>query len=44
MRRSQIEVRPIAGAIGAEIHNVDVSKDLDEGTIPTSAGLCSTIA
>jgi taurine dioxygenase len=33
MRRSQIEVRPIAGAIGAEIHNVDVSKDLDEGTI-----------
>ena len=33
MRRSQIEVRPIAGAIGAEIHNVDVSKDLDEDTI-----------
>jgi taurine dioxygenase len=33
MRRSQIEVRPIAGAIGAEIHNVDVSEDLDEGTI-----------
>ena len=33
MRRSQIEVRPIAGAIGAEIHNVDVSKDLDEGMI-----------
>jgi taurine dioxygenase len=33
MRRSQIEVRPIAGAIGAEIHNVDVSQDLDEGTI-----------
>jgi taurine dioxygenase len=33
MPKSQIEVRPIAGAIGAEIHNVDVSKDLDEGTI-----------
>jgi taurine dioxygenase len=26
-------VRPIAGSIGAEIHNVDVSQDLDDGTI-----------
>jgi taurine dioxygenase len=33
MRNSRIEVRPIAGAIGAEIHNVDVSADLDEGTV-----------
>jgi taurine dioxygenase len=33
MRNSQIEVRPIAGAIGAEVHNVDVSEDLDERTI-----------
>ena len=33
MRNSQIEVRPIAGSIGAEIHNVDVSQDLDEATI-----------
>ena len=33
MRNSQIEVRPIAGSIGAEIHNVDVGKDLDEATI-----------
>jgi taurine dioxygenase len=33
MRNSQIEVRPIAGSIGAEIHNVDVSQDLDDGTI-----------
>ena len=33
MRNSQIEVRPIAGAVGAEIHNVDVSQDLDDGTI-----------
>ena len=33
MRNSRIEVRPIAGAIGAEIHNVDVSQDLDEATI-----------
>src|SRR5690242_18638814 len=33
MRNSQIEVRPIAGAIGAEIHNVDVSEDLDDATI-----------
>ena len=33
MRNSRIEVRPIAGAIGAEIHNVDVGADLDEATI-----------
>jgi taurine dioxygenase len=33
VRNSQIEVRPIAGAIGAEIHNVDVGRDLDDGTI-----------
>jgi taurine dioxygenase len=33
MRNSQIEVRPIAGAIGAEIHYVDVSQDLDDRTI-----------
>ena len=30
MRNSQIEVRPIAGSIGAEIHNVDVSQELDD--------------
>jgi taurine dioxygenase len=33
MRNSQIEVRPIAGAIGAEIHNIDVSQELDDATI-----------
>ena len=33
MRNSQIEVRPIAGSIGAEIHNVDVGQDLDAATI-----------
>ena len=33
MRNSQIEIEPIAGSIGAEIHNVDVSQDLDEATI-----------
>jgi taurine dioxygenase len=33
MRNSQIEVPPIAGSIGAEIHNVDVSQDLDDRTI-----------
>jgi taurine dioxygenase len=33
MRNSQIEVRPIAGAIGAEIHNVDVAQKLDDRTI-----------
>jgi len=31
--RGKIEVRPIAGAIGAEIHNVDVSQDLDDDSI-----------
>lgn len=33
MRESQIKVEPIAGSIGAEIHNVDVSADLDEATV-----------
>jgi taurine dioxygenase len=33
MRNSQIEVRPIAGSIGAEIHNVDVSQELDDAII-----------
>jgi alpha-ketoglutarate-dependent taurine dioxygenase len=33
MRNGQIEVRPISGSIGAEIHNVDVSQELDEATI-----------
>ena len=33
MRNSQIEVRPIAGSIGAEIHNVDVGQELDDRTI-----------
>jgi taurine dioxygenase len=33
MRNSSIEVRPIAGSLGAEIHNVDVSQELDEAII-----------
>src|SRR5215813_11987969 len=31
--RNQIQVEPIAGSIGALIHNVDVSEDLDETTV-----------
>jgi taurine dioxygenase len=31
--RGKLQVKPIAGAIGAEIHNVDVSLDLDDDTI-----------
>ena len=33
MRNSRIEVRPISGAGGAEIHGVDVSRDLDAETV-----------
>jgi taurine dioxygenase len=33
MRDRQIKVEPIAGSIGAEIHNVDASEDLDETTV-----------
>jgi taurine dioxygenase len=33
MRNGPIEVVPIAGSIGAEIQNVDVSQDLDEATV-----------
>ena len=33
MHNRQIKVEPIAGSIGAEIHNVDVGEDLDETTV-----------
>lgn len=33
MRNAKIEVRPIAGTIGAEIHGVDISTDLPDSTI-----------
>ena len=33
MRNTRIEVRPIAGTIGAEIHGVDISTDLDKETV-----------
>jgi len=33
MRNSRIEVRPIAGALGAEIGGVTIGGDLDDGVI-----------
>src|SRR6185295_15570356 len=33
MAKTAIEVRPIAGAIGAEITGIDLGKDLDEDTV-----------
>jgi taurine dioxygenase len=33
MRNSRIEVEPIAGALGAEIHGVSVAEELDDGSI-----------
>ncbi|HJZ45087.1 MAG TPA: TauD/TfdA family dioxygenase [Hyphomicrobiaceae bacterium] len=33
MAKSRIDVRPIAGAIGAEISGVDLGKELDEDTV-----------
>ncbi len=32
MRSNHIEVEPIAGACGAELHGVDLSRELDDDT------------
>jgi len=33
MQSNSFEIRPIAGALGAEIAGIDLSQELDEGTI-----------
>jgi taurine dioxygenase len=38
MRNSRIDVQPIAGALGAEIHGVDVAAELDAATIADIRG------
>jgi len=38
MRNSPIEVQPTAGALGAEIHGVDVSQDLPDATVAAIRG------
>jgi alpha-ketoglutarate-dependent taurine dioxygenase len=44
MRNSRIEVRPIAGACGAEIDGVRIGGDLDDATIARSATRSTGIA
>ena len=38
-----IEVKPIAGALGAEIHGVDMSRELRQMSSPRCARPCSII-
>ncbi len=33
MRNTALEIHPVAGSIGAEIHGIDLSRDLDDATV-----------
>ena len=42
MTKRSLQFRRIAGALGAEIAGIDLSEDLDEGTIAAIRRICST--